>query len=282
VVPVAGAALTSLLIIHADDFGETIEITKGILEAIDAGVLTSTSVMANMPGTEFALPRVRPGRSVSFGVHLNLCEGRPLTRCPSLIRADGTFLPKWTLAARAFLRRLNLSEVAAELGAQIDRVRTGGVEVSHLDSHKHLHQLPGVADTVVDLAVRKGIGRVRYTIEDSPRRDPLRPKAALSRWARLRLARRLRTRLAARSLSGPDRVLDLRQLMREADQASRLELLRRPGIRSEMFCHPGTAEADREKPGSCDRHAELEYLKSEPFRELLREADVQLISYWDI
>lgn len=238
--------------------------------------------MANMPGTEFALPRVRPGHAVSFGVHLNLCEGTPLTKCPSLTQADGTFLPKWTLAMRAFTGQLNLAEVAAELGAQIDRIRAGGVEISHLDSHKHLHQLPGVADTVVAVAVAKGIGRVRYTLEDAPRRDALHPKVALSRWMRIQLARRLQSRLHARSLAGPDRVLDLRQLMSDGERANQLALLRRPGARSEMFCHPGTAEADREKPGSCDRHAELEYLKSEAFRGLLHEAEVRLISYWDI
>jgi predicted glycoside hydrolase/deacetylase ChbG (UPF0249 family) len=183
---------------------------------------------------------------------------------------------------RAFTGQLNLAEVRAELGAQIDHIRSGGVEISHLDSHKHMHQLPGVADTVVDVAVAKGIGRVRYTIEDAPRRDAMHLRVAFSRWMRIRLGRRLRARLHARSLAGPDRVLDLRQLMLAGERADQLALLRRPGARSEMFCHPGTAESDREKPGSCDRHAELEYLKSEAFRALLREADVRLISYWDI
>ena len=43
------------LIIHADDLGETVEITRGIFECIDAGLVTSTSMLANMPATDFAL-----------------------------------------------------------------------------------------------------------------------------------------------------------------------------------------------------------------------------------
>ncbi|HUN71025.1 MAG TPA: ChbG/HpnK family deacetylase, partial [Steroidobacteraceae bacterium] len=68
------------VIVHADDFGETADITEGICLAIEAGVVTSTSVMANMPGTAEALRRGPAlAQQASFGVHLNLCEGRPLT-----------------------------------------------------------------------------------------------------------------------------------------------------------------------------------------------------------
>jgi len=57
------------LIVHADDFGETVEITRGICAAIDAGAVTSTSIMANMPGTADALLRVAPlAERASFGV----------------------------------------------------------------------------------------------------------------------------------------------------------------------------------------------------------------------
>jgi predicted glycoside hydrolase/deacetylase ChbG (UPF0249 family) len=73
----------STLIVHADDFGETVEITRGICASIEAGAVTSTTIMATMPGTEDALPRVPAlADRASFGVHLNLCEGRPLTRGP--------------------------------------------------------------------------------------------------------------------------------------------------------------------------------------------------------
>jgi chitin disaccharide deacetylase len=88
--------------VHADDFGETLEITEGICLAIEAGVVTSTSVMVNMPGTAEGLRRASQlARQASFGVHLNLCEGRPLTRGATLTDENGKFLPKRALAANS-------------------------------------------------------------------------------------------------------------------------------------------------------------------------------------
>jgi len=50
----------------------------------------------------------------------------------------------------------------------------------------------------------------------------------------------------------------------------------------ELCCHPGTAAADVHKPGSHGRHAELEFLLSPRFPELLAANDARLVSYWDV
>jgi predicted glycoside hydrolase/deacetylase ChbG (UPF0249 family) len=137
------------VIVHADDFGETVEITRGICAAIEAGAVTSTTIMANMPGTADALPRVASlAARASFGVHLNLCEGQPLTSGKSLVDESGRFHRKRSLFLRAVTGRLSQSEVEAEISAQISLVRDGGVRISHLDGHKHLHQLPLVSAAV--------------------------------------------------------------------------------------------------------------------------------------
>jgi len=108
------------LIVHADDFGETLEITRGIRLAIEAGVLTSTSIMANMPGTQDALQQVAGlADRASFGVHLNLCEGRPLTPARSLVDPEGRFCSKRALAARSVTGALVLADVEREIAAQI-------------------------------------------------------------------------------------------------------------------------------------------------------------------
>ena len=106
------------------------EITEGICLAIGAGVVTSTSVMVNMPATAEALRRIpQLTRQASFGVHLNLCEGRPLTRGATLVDANGTFLRKRALAARALTRGLSLQDLEAEIAAQIAVLRDTGVRV---------------------------------------------------------------------------------------------------------------------------------------------------------
>ena len=270
------------LIVHSDDFGETIEITKGIRDCIDAGVVTSTTILANMPGTAFALAeaRRRPA-GASFGVHLNLCEGPPLTTPRSLTDASGRFLPKRVVAARAFLGRLDAAEVEAELRAQIIRIRDAGVAISHLDSHKHLHQLPGVAAVVAGLAVEFGIQRIRCTLEEGVWISGLSPTAVISRVVRSRLAKGAARLFASRGLRFPRRTFDIRRLLGSQSEARRLELLAGEVGLSEMICHPGTALADREKPGSCARHAELEFLCSPEFRRLVAAAGVHLVTYWE-
>jgi predicted glycoside hydrolase/deacetylase ChbG (UPF0249 family) len=42
-------------------------------------------------------------------------------------------------------------------------LRDAGVRVSHLDGHKHLHQLPIVCEAVANVLPRFGIERVRIT-----------------------------------------------------------------------------------------------------------------------
>ncbi|HEY6925174.1 MAG TPA: ChbG/HpnK family deacetylase, partial [Steroidobacteraceae bacterium] len=131
------------LVIHADDFGETVGITNGIRQGIEAGALTSTSIMANMPATSYALQRVGPlAAQASFGVHLNLCEGRPLTAATTLVGGTGEFLSKHQVINRAVSGKLALEELEKEIAAQIALVRDAGVAISHVDGHKHLHQLP--------------------------------------------------------------------------------------------------------------------------------------------
>jgi predicted glycoside hydrolase/deacetylase ChbG (UPF0249 family) len=270
------------LIINSDDFGETIEITRGILEGIEGSVVTSTTILANMPGTDLAIEEAAGrGREASFGVHLNLCEGRPLTNPRALMGQDGCFHPKRQMAVRAMTGRLDLGELGIELEAQIAKIQDGGVQISHLDSHKHLHQLPGVSGVVAGLARKFDIGRVRCTLEEGLWTRGLRLGAWPSRTVRKRLARRASRHFAEAGLRHPVRVFDVRELMHSPDRATRLALLRRPDILTEMVCHVGTELADREKPGSCDRNAELRFLLSDEFRSLLDEASVELKTFWD-
>src|SRR3569833_1740988 len=148
------------LILHADDFGETAEITAGICQAIEAGVVSSTSIMANMPGTEDALPRARQlADRASFGVHLNFCEGNPLTRGASLVDERGNFHAKRALFLRAIRGTLSPSELEAEITAQIARIHEAQKPKTQDEEHKHLHQLPVVRNAVARGLPRFGIER---------------------------------------------------------------------------------------------------------------------------
>lgn len=254
------------------------DITEGISLAIAAGVVTSTSVMVNMPGSVEALRRApRLTQQASFGIHLNLCEGRPLTRGVSLVDANGEFLPKRTLAARALTGGLSLPELEAEVAAQLEMLSDCGVRVSHLDGHKHLHQLPIVCQAVANVLPRFGIERVRIT--------------RLGSWLRARGAMTLARELAARhaahvftraQLRSPVRTVDLRDLL--AGDSLTPPTPRGTGRCEpiEICCHPATAAADASKPGSHRRGEELDYLLSPRFRAVLAASGAALVSYWRV
>ncbi len=254
------------------------DITEGICQAIEASVVTSTSVMANMPGTAAALRRAPElAELASFGVHLNLCEGRPLTRGATLTDADGRFLRKRTLAGRALTGKLSLPQLEAEVAAQIGLLRDAGLRVSHLDGHKHLHQLPIVCAAVANVLPRFGIERVRIT--------------RLGGWLRARgamtLAREIAARHAARvfaraRLRSPVRTVDLRDLIGGDALAQALSSAGTGPEPVEICCHPGTAAADAGKPGSHRRGDELEYLLSPEFRAVLAAGGAALVSYWRV
>ena len=279
------ASEESRVVVNADDFGETEPITAGIAACIEKGTVTSTTILANMPATKRALAWAAPrsyDRRASFGVHLNLCEGRPLTPRAQPGGRTGPLHRKRIQGLRAFARRLDPADVEVELRAQISLVGDAGVEISHLDSHKHLHQLPGVGVVVARLAREFGLERVRCTLEGSAWRPGQSVMAGLSRLARQGLAGRFARDADAAGLRHPARTFDVSHLVQLGDETARLALLRRPGVVSEMFCHPGDERADLDKPGSTRRYEELQFLTSGLFPRLCTEAGVRLVSFWEV
>ena len=153
---VAALPARSRLIMNADDFGFSDGGTRGMMEAHTAGSLMWTSIMANGIDWENAVRRARANRTLGVGVHLNLVQGRPLLRVPSLTNArTGEFYPLATLARRAWGSHIDAGELEAETRAQIERVRGAGLTVTHLDSHRHAHAMPGIF-SVVSHAARDG------------------------------------------------------------------------------------------------------------------------------
>ena len=149
------------LIINADDFGLTPAVSRGILDGHAAGVITSTSVMVTTPGWEDARGRLRDS-SIDIGLHLNLGVGRPLTEARTLIDPKtGDFARVASLSARALTRRIDPDDVAAECRAQLEVLRSAGRPVTHIDSHWHLHALPGIWTAVLAVARSEGIPWMR-------------------------------------------------------------------------------------------------------------------------
>ncbi|GAL34979.1 cellobiose phosphotransferase system YdjC-like protein [Vibrio maritimus] len=72
------------LILNADDFGLTESVNLAIVDCIKAGVVKSTTVMMNQPGTAHAATLNAQGLIPDVGLHFTLTSGKPIAE-PSLI-----------------------------------------------------------------------------------------------------------------------------------------------------------------------------------------------------
>ena len=117
------------IIINGDDLGMNESCSRAIMQAMEEGLITHTSMMAN--GAFFngavALAKER-GFADRVGIHFNLTEGAPLTqgitRIADMVK-DGRFCKDYLNAPRT----LNESEYEAvyrELRAQAQRMRDAG------------------------------------------------------------------------------------------------------------------------------------------------------------
>ena len=130
------------LIINADDFGFTAGVNRAIVEAHSRGVVTSATLMANGPAFAEAADLAKTVPKLSIGCHAVLTDGEPVLaaqQLPSLTTAsrfrDGMF----TFAVRAIAGRMDAAQITAETAAQIRKIQSAGIAVSHIDTHKHTH-----------------------------------------------------------------------------------------------------------------------------------------------
>ncbi|WP_431480502.1 carbohydrate deacetylase [Pseudomonas thivervalensis] len=149
------------VIINADDFGLCVSENMIIVQAFEAGVISSATIMANMPGFEqaCALSR-RPRLKGRIGLHFNLSHGQPLSQaiksCPTFCHADGHFnfnLSRYCLR----LGPKDLAAITDELQAQWQRCLDHGLRPSHLDSHQHVHNIWPIGELVARFAARQEV-----------------------------------------------------------------------------------------------------------------------------
>ena len=268
------------LVVNADDFGLSALVNDGIAEAVGAGVVTSVSVMVNTPGFDDAMRRV-PALSprASVGLHFNLTTGLPVcppAKVPSLVDDGGRFLSLGALVRRALAGRVRVDDVQREAGAQLARLRSGGVEPTHADSHRHVHALPAIRGGLAAAATSAGVRAVRRPLE------PLwaRPvnAAALAKRAFLAAAWAVPSG-SARPQPGTTafRGLALLGVRRYADDLLvLLEAL--PAGSTELMVHPGRDDPSVAAwdPYVAERAVELAALLSAPVRERLARDDVRL------
>lgn len=122
------------LIVNADDLGADDGTTRGIIAAHERGIVTSASLMVDMPGARSAVRAARAHPQLGLGLHVSFTAGR---RIPDLGDVGA-------------LRR--------ELERQLDLfVDLTGQDPTHIDSHHHVHRRAELSPLFVELCRNRRI-----------------------------------------------------------------------------------------------------------------------------
>src|SRR5262245_25241994 len=139
------------LIVNADDFGLSPAVNRGIIEAHERGIVTSTSLMVNHGASSIAaLEWARGNSSLGVGLHVDLgewfCRG-------------GEWLPLYEVVPLD-----DAAAVATAVRDQLDRFRQlVGRNPTHVDSHQHVHCKGAAREVTIALAVELGVPLRHFT-----------------------------------------------------------------------------------------------------------------------
>jgi chitin disaccharide deacetylase len=287
------------LIVNADDFGFTTGVNRAIAEAHTRGIVTSSTLMANGRAFDGAVGTARTLPHLSVGCHIVVIDGQPVLHAeqiPSIASnhrgvarfADGLK----AFAVRALAGRLNANEIEAETTAQIRKLQSSGLNLSHVDTHKHTHLFPAVLKPILQAARACGIHAIRNPF--GPRR-PLKSSELLVRpnlWSRYaemkilsRLASGFRESVKREGFTTPDGTLGI-EVTGALDEKLFLAIAAViPEGTWEFVCHPGYNDDDLKAAKTRlreSREIELRVLTMPEARELLAAQDITLISYHDL
>lgn len=282
------------LIINADDYGWCRGITDGILQAHKAGVVTSTSLMANQPASEYAIERLSEVPTLGVGVHLYLCDGRPIlpaSDVPSLVTPSGIFFSEHEMIPRLQHWKVPSTQIEKEFRAQITWIRARGITPTHADSHHHMHFYPSVVHAFRRAMKAEGIQCARAARHKHwPQNGYIGGSYGGPLLRRVLLSAYMGSlqQVVLRSIKLPDSSLAYHPRYRaslnmlEEGWISALKNL--PTGTYELGCHPGISQAGFSETDNYKirRELELKILTGNNFRNTVESCGIELITYRDL
>jgi hopanoid biosynthesis associated protein HpnK len=285
------------LIVNADDFGLTPGIDRAIMEAHTGGVVSSATLMANGSAFDDAVRAARSAPKLSVGCHVVLVDGMPVLPPQNVdtlvaIRSaepDKFFSSLSAFAARAMLGGFDRDQLVAEVTAQIQKLQAAGIQVTHLDTHKHAHLFPEILSALLRAARICGVRAIRNPIVPVKAMPKKIWKSRRDLWKRYGQVRVLHTfsgqfhqRTKRAGLLTPDGVIGVVETGSFESSLLRQTLASLPEGTWELVCHPGYNDADlRAVPTRLrdSREEELRLLTSPELREFLDQEKIRVISY---
>ena len=266
-----------LIIVHADDLGETHAVNAAAIKSLEGGSINSASMMVPCPWFPEIADYAKSHPDADFGLHLTLTSERVYYRwgpvaaadkVPSLLDQNGYFHHDWDQNPR-----INPKEVEIELRAQIERALAMGVRPTHLDSHQYRLIVNG--KEIFDAMVRVAHA---YKLPVFVTRDWFAEHPYLEK-----------------SLGADDIVLDHTVTIGPEVPAEKwaefyISALKnlQPGV-TEFVIHPGfddeelrAATRERSTWGSAWRQRDFDFFSSTQFREILAQENVKLVTWREL
>ena len=268
---------TKLLIVHADDLGETHAVNAAALKALQGGTINSASLMVPCPWFPEIADYAKSHPDADFGLHLTLTSERvyyrwgpvaPADKVPSLVDQNGYFHHEWKEG-----QHIDAREVEIELRAQIERALAMGVRPTHLDSHQYRLIMNGkeLFDTLLRVAheYKLPVFVTRDWFADHPY---------------------LQTSLGPSDIVLDHTVTIEPEIPPEKWAEFYVTALKnlKPGV-TEFVIHPGydddelrAATSERSTWGSAWRQRDYDFFTSEQFREILAQQKIKLITWREL
>ncbi len=272
------------VIINADDFGITEGVNRGMIELANEGILTSTSVMTNIPHFQ-EIDSLKD--KIGIGIHLNLSVGDPILspeKLPTLVDEKGSFYEFSVLIKKAINGELSSKEIEAEFNAQISRLVDVGIKPSHVDSHESFMKYPYFIQSIRTIARKHNIRGVRtYSRSIFEYKRLLNPKRIII--SLMLYYQKFIWREAGFHVT--DKINSINKLNLDYNAAIKKlrDIFRNlPDGVLEVVVHPGYCSEDIALLGGYvkEREVELKALLSEEFKEIIHNSAAELISYNDI
>ncbi|WP_267900445.1 hopanoid biosynthesis-associated protein HpnK [Dyella dinghuensis] len=247
----------------ADDFGLHQAVNEAVEHGYRDGVLRAASLMVAAPAVADAVARAKQNPGLAVGLHLVLADGRailPPQRIPDLVDAHGMFNSDMVRNGfRFFFLPHVRKQLADEIRAQFEAFAATGLQLDHVNAHKHFHLHPTILSMMLSIGRDYGMHAIRLPSE--PGMGPwLRPWLALMRW-----------RMKEAGIRYNDHVFGLRH-SGSMDEAVMLDILKQlpPGL-SEVYLHPASHGHITESMADYRHADELAALLSPRVRETIAE-----------
>jgi hopanoid biosynthesis associated protein HpnK len=288
------------LIVNADDFGLTPGVNRAIAETHSAGIVSSATLMAKGVAFGDAVERARAAPTLAVGCHVVLVDGAPLSEPGSVdtllaIRSaepDKFHSRLPAVAARAVFGGFDPDQLVEEITAQIRKLQSAGLQVTHLDTHKHTHVFPEILSALVRAARICGVPAIR---------NPFVPVSAVSatqfaskpglwkRYGQVRMLRsfagQFRAKVRRAGLATPDGIVGVVETGSYNPSLLRQTLANLAEGTWELVCHPGYDDADLRAAHTRlmeSRDQERRLLMSGELRTFLDEQKIRLTSYREL